>query len=94
MCSENETMSTKTKSMRWHVHDGRDRVGNVELHKDKFVAIDTKNRVVGRFATLHEAMSVFTERRRSPAHNKESQARVAIVGRSINPARGDWNNGD
>jgi hypothetical protein len=63
-------MSAKTKPMRWNVHDGRDRVGNVELRQGKFVAIDTKDRVVGKFATLHEAMSAFTERRQSPSHKR------------------------
>jgi hypothetical protein len=56
-------MSAKTKSIRWHVHDGRDRVGNVELHKGKFVAFDIKERVVGKFATLHEAMNSITSKK-------------------------------
>jgi hypothetical protein len=57
--------------MRWHVHDGRDRCGNVELRQGKFVPIDIKDRVIGRFSTLHEAMTTFTERRQHPAHKGE-----------------------
>ncbi len=41
----------------WSVYSGRDRIGNVELRKGKFVAVDTKGRIVGKFATLHEAFS-------------------------------------
>jgi hypothetical protein len=39
------------------LHDGRDRVGNVQLRQGKFVALDVEDRVVGKFATLHEAMN-------------------------------------
>jgi hypothetical protein len=51
-------MSAKTKPMRWHVH----RVGNVELHGGKFVALDLKDRVVGKFATLFEALNSIKEK--------------------------------
>jgi hypothetical protein len=50
-------MSAKAKSMHWSVTDGRERVGHVELRQGKFVAIDTKDRIIGKYSTLHEAMS-------------------------------------
>jgi hypothetical protein len=56
-------MSTKNKPMRWHVTDGRDRVGNVILQKEEFVAFDLKDQVVGKFATLHEAMNSITSKK-------------------------------
>jgi hypothetical protein len=46
------------------VTDGRDPIGHVELRAGKFVAINSKGRVLCRFATLNEALNVFSERRR------------------------------
>lgn len=56
-------MSAKNKPVKWHVTDGRDRVGNVELRGGNFVALDLKDRVVGKFATLHEAMNSITSKK-------------------------------
>jgi hypothetical protein len=63
-------MSAKNKSMRWHVTDGRDRIGIVELKLGKFVSINNDGEVIKKSDTLHEAMGAefTTARRRKLAH--------------------------
>jgi hypothetical protein len=68
-----KAMSPKTKLMHWSVTDGRERIGHVELRKGKFVAIDIKDRIVGKFATLHEAMnSIRSIKEKCDKQNKSS----------------------
>jgi hypothetical protein len=55
----------------WSLYSGRDSLGRVELHKGRFVAINDKGCVVGRFATLNEALGVFSEQQKKPAHKKD-----------------------
>jgi hypothetical protein len=59
-------MNIKTKlSARgsWSLYNGRDAIGRVELRQGRFVAINDKGRIIGRYATLNQALEVFSEQK-------------------------------